>query len=69
MSRYVNSAVTRRESTNCGGIQYEPQSVEAERLPEVNDPADGKIASAAIVFSGGARLNRQRIAGLNVLSN
>ncbi|MBE8578084.1 N-acetylglucosamine-binding protein GbpA [Vibrio sp. OPT18] len=37
---------TQEKNTNCGGIQYEPQSVEGpEGFPEVG-PADGKIASA-----------------------
>ncbi|RJX74392.1 N-acetylglucosamine-binding protein GbpA [Vibrio sinensis] len=40
------TADTNEKNTNCGAIQYEPQSVEGpEGFPEAG-PADGKIASA-----------------------
>jgi len=38
-------------NTNCGGIVYEPQSLEAPKGFPVTGPADGRIASAATGFT------------------
>ena len=39
-------------NTDCGGVQYEPQSLEAPKGFPENGPADGTIASAGGLFGG-----------------
>ena len=54
-------------NTDCGGVQYEPQSLEGLKGFPAAGPADGQIASAGGLF-GGSSTSSPLIAGRRRMS-